>query len=136
MEKRTFASQFEIMLDYFEKYPQILSGKVDRIFSKDTNTRRQRVTTEVTKTKLKIGIVVLRLLSPKMATCEIRRSDSRVVTPQHILYMIIKILRMRIVDGIISSFRCVCNMENVTRKEIEDPAFVNECVEKNFAFLK
>ncbi|GBM55831.1 hypothetical protein AVEN_105548-1 [Araneus ventricosus] len=35
-EKRTFASQFEIMLDYFEKYPQILSGKVDRIFSKDT----------------------------------------------------------------------------------------------------
>ncbi|GBL94541.1 hypothetical protein AVEN_130617-1 [Araneus ventricosus] len=37
MAKRTFASQFEIMLDYFEKYPQILSGKVDRIFSKATN---------------------------------------------------------------------------------------------------
>ncbi|GBN30418.1 hypothetical protein AVEN_98089-1 [Araneus ventricosus] len=28
------------MLDYFEKYPQILSGKVDRIFSKDTNGKR------------------------------------------------------------------------------------------------
>ncbi|GBN99442.1 hypothetical protein AVEN_89934-1 [Araneus ventricosus] len=27
-------------------------------------------------------------------------------------------------------------MENVARKEIEDPAFINECVEKNFAFLK
>ncbi|GBM65500.1 hypothetical protein AVEN_223595-1 [Araneus ventricosus] len=43
---------------------------------------------------------------------------------------------MRIVDGIRSSFRCVRNMENVPRKEIEDPAFINECVEKNFAFLK
>ncbi|GBM50069.1 hypothetical protein AVEN_138848-1 [Araneus ventricosus] len=43
---------------------------------------------------------------------------------------------MRIVDGIRSSFRCVRNMEIVTRKEIEDPAFINECVEKNSAFLK
>ncbi|GBM28100.1 hypothetical protein AVEN_176596-1 [Araneus ventricosus] len=43
---------------------------------------------------------------------------------------------MRIVDDIRSLFRCVRNMENVTRKEIEDPAFINECVEKNFAFLK
>ncbi|GBM42779.1 hypothetical protein AVEN_81598-1 [Araneus ventricosus] len=43
---------------------------------------------------------------------------------------------MRIVDGIRSSFRYVRNMENVTWKEIEDLAFVNECVDKNFAFLK
>ncbi|GBM10997.1 hypothetical protein AVEN_1332-1 [Araneus ventricosus] len=43
---------------------------------------------------------------------------------------------MRIVDGIRSSFLCVRNMQNATRKEIEDPAFINECVEKNFAFLK
>ncbi|GBM96611.1 hypothetical protein AVEN_229801-1 [Araneus ventricosus] len=43
---------------------------------------------------------------------------------------------MRIVDGIRSSFRCVRNMENVTRKEIDYPAFISECVEKNFAFLK
>ncbi|GBN78891.1 hypothetical protein AVEN_245230-1 [Araneus ventricosus] len=50
--------------------------------------------------------------------------------------MIMKILRMRIVDGIRTSFLCVRIMENVTRKEIEDPAFINECVEKNFAFLK
>ncbi|GBN71559.1 hypothetical protein AVEN_99085-1 [Araneus ventricosus] len=27
-------------------------------------------------------------------------------------------------------------MENVTRKEIDDPAFINKCVEENFAFLK
>ncbi|GBN31078.1 hypothetical protein AVEN_61354-1 [Araneus ventricosus] len=27
-------------------------------------------------------------------------------------------------------------MENATRKETENPALINECVEKNFAFLK
>ncbi|GBM29985.1 hypothetical protein AVEN_167455-1 [Araneus ventricosus] len=43
---------------------------------------------------------------------------------------------MKIADGVRSSFRCVRNMENVIRKEIEDPAFINGCVEKNFAFLK
>ncbi|GBM77976.1 hypothetical protein AVEN_239502-1 [Araneus ventricosus] len=58
------------------------------------------------------------------------------VTPNHILYMIMKILRMRIVDGVRSSFRCVRSMENVTRKEIQDPAFIKECVEKNLAFWK
>ncbi|GBO26426.1 hypothetical protein AVEN_76983-1, partial [Araneus ventricosus] len=43
---------------------------------------------------------------------------------------------MRIADGIKSLFRCVRIMENVTRKEREDPAFINECVEKNFSFLE
>ncbi|GBN89759.1 hypothetical protein AVEN_235204-1 [Araneus ventricosus] len=42
---------------------------------------------------------------------------------------------MGIVDGIRRSFRCVRNMDDVTRKEIEDSALINECVEKNFAFL-
>ncbi|GBM99035.1 hypothetical protein AVEN_141129-1 [Araneus ventricosus] len=45
MEKSTFASQFEIMLDYFEKYPQILSGKVDRIFSKDAKEVTEKLKT-------------------------------------------------------------------------------------------
>ncbi|GBO30294.1 hypothetical protein AVEN_112905-1, partial [Araneus ventricosus] len=81
--------------------------------------------------------LVQRLLSRKVGPrLKYARSDRRGVTPHHILYMIMKILRMRIVDGIMSAFRCVLNMENVARKEIEDPAFINECVEKNFAFLK
>ncbi|GBN98583.1 hypothetical protein AVEN_237272-1 [Araneus ventricosus] len=70
------------------------------------------------------------------ATSGICRNDHIRVTPQHILYMIMKILRMRIVNGIKSSFRCVPNMENVTRREIEDPAFINVWIEKNFAYLK
>jgi hypothetical protein len=71
-----------------------------------------------------------------MATSEIRRRDRRGVTPQHILYMAMKILRMRIVDGIQQTFRCVNATTNITRKQIEDRQFVEECVEKNFAFLK
>ncbi|GBO30965.1 hypothetical protein AVEN_216589-1, partial [Araneus ventricosus] len=47
--------------------------------------------------------------------------------------MIMKILR---IDGIRSSFRCVRNMGIVAREEIEDPLFINECAEENFAFLK
>ncbi|GBM05129.1 hypothetical protein AVEN_197695-1 [Araneus ventricosus] len=43
---------------------------------------------------------------------------------------------MRIVDGKRSSFRCVRNMGKVSRKEIQDPTFINACAEKNFAFLK
>ncbi|GBM56410.1 hypothetical protein AVEN_89199-1 [Araneus ventricosus] len=43
MAKHTFASQFEIMLGYFEKYSQILSGQVDRIFSKDTNDTESEI---------------------------------------------------------------------------------------------
>ncbi|GBN84641.1 hypothetical protein AVEN_246786-1 [Araneus ventricosus] len=74
--------------------------------------------------------------SQSWATSEIRKSDRRGVILQHILDIIMKILRMRIFDGIRSSFRCVRNMENATRKEIDDPAFITECVGKNFAFLK
>ncbi|GBM95185.1 hypothetical protein AVEN_36081-1 [Araneus ventricosus] len=74
--------------------------------------------------------------SQSWASSEIRWNDRTGVMPHHILYLIMKILRMRIVDGVRSSFRCARNVENVTRKETEHPAFINECVEKNFAFLK
>ncbi|GBN82733.1 hypothetical protein AVEN_104802-1 [Araneus ventricosus] len=40
MTKRTSTAQFEIMLAYFKKYPQMLSGKVDPIFSKDIKDKR------------------------------------------------------------------------------------------------
>lgn len=65
-----------------------------------------------------------------MATSEIRRSDRRGGTPQHILYMAMKILRLRVVDGIYNTFRCVANSEGITRRMIEDKQFLDECVEK------
>ncbi|GBM46747.1 hypothetical protein AVEN_144932-1, partial [Araneus ventricosus] len=75
--------------------------------------------------KMKIGVVVQRLLSHKVGP----GVKYAAVIAEHIFYMIVKILRMRIADGMRSSFWCVRNMENVTRKEIEDSAFINECVE-------
>ena len=73
-----------------------------------------------------------------MATSEIRRRDRRGVTPGHILYLAMKILRLRIlriVDGIHNAFRYIRATENFTRKQIEDRTFVEECVEKNFVLL-
>jgi hypothetical protein len=71
-----------------------------------------------------------------IATSEIRRRDCRGVTPQHVLYMAMKILRLRVVGGIYNTFRCVHENENITRCMLQDRQFMEESVEKNLAFLK
>jgi hypothetical protein len=71
-----------------------------------------------------------------MVTSETRRSDRRGVTPQHILYMAMKILRLRVKEGVYNTFRCVRNTEGITRRMIEDRNFLEQCVERNLAFLK
>ncbi|XP_063235890.1 uncharacterized protein LOC134538481 isoform X7 [Bacillus rossius redtenbacheri] len=76
-------------------------------------------------------------VSPYMiATSEIRRRDRRGATPQKILYVALKILRLRMVDGIYSTFRNVSVTENVTRRMLEDPEFLKEYVIQNLAFMK
>ncbi len=71
-----------------------------------------------------------------IATSEIRRKDRRGVIPQHILYMAMKIMRLRMVDGIYNTFRSATFTENITRGMLEDPEFLDQCLEKNFSFLK
>ncbi|XP_021192740.3 uncharacterized protein LOC135116561 [Helicoverpa armigera] len=71
-----------------------------------------------------------------MATSELRRSDRRGATPQKVLYVAMKILRLRMVDGIHSTFRNVSTTENVTRRMLEDPEFLKEFVVQNLAFMK
>ncbi|UYV69623.1 hypothetical protein LAZ67_7000006 [Cordylochernes scorpioides] len=71
-----------------------------------------------------------------MATSEIRRSDRRGATPQKVLYDAMKILRLRMVDGIYSTFRSVSITESVTRRMLEDPEFLKEFVVQNLAFMK
>ncbi|GBP70865.1 hypothetical protein EVAR_53529_1 [Eumeta japonica] len=71
-----------------------------------------------------------------MATSELRRSDRRGATPQKVLYVAMKILRLRMVDGIYSTFRNVSTTENVTRRMLEDPEFLIEFVVQNLAFMK
>lgn len=71
-----------------------------------------------------------------IANSEIRRKDRRGVTPEHILYMAMKIIRLRVVDGIYKTFKCINQTENITRRMLEDKQFLDECIERNFAFLK
>ncbi|XP_071576363.1 uncharacterized protein [Temnothorax nylanderi] len=78
----------------------------------------------------------IRVTTFSMANSEIRRRDRRGVTPQHILYMAVKILRLRVKEGLHSTFKVHAAAENITRRMIEDKTFIDECVEKNLAFLK
>ncbi|GBP70860.1 hypothetical protein EVAR_53524_1 [Eumeta japonica] len=71
-----------------------------------------------------------------IATSEIRRRDRRGATPQKILYVAMKILRLRMVDGIYSTCRNVSVTENVTRRMLEDTEFLKEYVVQNLAFMK
>jgi hypothetical protein len=69
------------------------------------------------------------LVTPYMiATSEIRHRDHRGVTPQHVLYMAMKILQLRVVDVIYNMFRCMRKNEDITRRMLEDRQFMEECV--------
>ncbi|XP_028036181.1 uncharacterized protein LOC114247409 [Bombyx mandarina] len=71
-----------------------------------------------------------------VVTSEIRRRDRRGATPQKILYVAMKILRQRMMDGIHSTFRNVSVTENITRGMLEDTEFMKEYVMQNLAFMK
>jgi hypothetical protein len=71
-----------------------------------------------------------------MRMSENRSSDRRGVTPQHVLYMAMKILCIGVRDGIYNMFRCVRTTENITRRMIEDREYVERLVDTNLDFLK
>lgn len=57
-----------------------------------------------------------------IATSEIRRSDRRAVEPNHLLYIAVKILSLRLRD--------LLNVANskITRQQIESEVYVNNCL--------
>ncbi|KAJ8875676.1 hypothetical protein PR048_023574 [Dryococelus australis] len=67
---------------------------------------------------------------------EIYRNNRRGVTHEHILCMAMKIMWLRVVEGIHSMFQCVRQTDNIIRKMLEDRTFLDKCVDKNLAFLK
>jgi hypothetical protein len=71
-----------------------------------------------------------------IANSEISRSDRREVTPDHILYIAMKILRMRVLKSINNIFRCVRQTDNITPKMLEDKTYFESCMDKNLAFIK
>lgn len=71
-----------------------------------------------------------------IATSELRRSDRRGTTPQHLLYVAMKILRMRTRDSLSVAFKFIGKNTTLTKEQIESSHFINECLESNLAFLR
>lgn len=71
-----------------------------------------------------------------MATSELRRSDRRGVTPQHSLYMTMKIKRIRIKDSLNIAFKHVGQVIAITKEQIESDDYIYGCIETNLAFLR
>ncbi|GFT20198.1 helitron_like_N domain-containing protein [Trichonephila clavipes] len=71
-----------------------------------------------------------------MATSELRRSDRRGVTPQHLLYMAMKIIRIRIRDSLSIAFKHVGKGTTITKEQIKSEDYVQGCIESNLAFLR
>ncbi|GFX81147.1 serine--tRNA ligase [Trichonephila clavipes] len=70
-----------------------------------------------------------------MATSELRRSDRRGVTPQHLLYMAMKIMRIRIRDSLSIAFKHVGKGTTITKEQIKSEDYVQGCIESNLAFF-
>ena len=71
-----------------------------------------------------------------MASCEIRRRDRRGFKPEHVLYMAMKIMRLRLHEGLHLTFPNQGDTAKLTRNDVEDKTFIEKCVENNFAFMK
>lgn len=71
-----------------------------------------------------------------MASSELQRSDRRGVKPQHLLYMAMKIMRLRIRDSLTIAFKHGGKDTNITKKQIEEDEYINNCIDTNLAFLR
>lgn len=71
-----------------------------------------------------------------MASSELRRTDRRAVTPHHLLYMAIKIIRIRVRDSLSIAFKHVGTDTKITKQQIESESYIHNCIETNLAFLR
>ncbi|XP_037868533.2 uncharacterized protein LOC119628351 [Bombyx mori] len=71
-----------------------------------------------------------------VATSELRRSDRRGVTPRHLLYLAMKIMRLRVSENISIAFKPIGQGINITKDQILSSEYLNGCMDSNLAFLK
>ncbi|KAI4475882.1 hypothetical protein M0804_014027 [Polistes exclamans] len=72
-----------------------------------------------------------------MASSELRRSDRRAVTLYHLLYMAMKIMRIRVYDSLTVFFKNVSKDTKITRKKTaEHKQYISNCIETNHAPLR
>lgn len=70
-----------------------------------------------------------------IASSETRRRDRRGAKPQHLLYMAMKLLRLRVSEGLHCTFKCM-GTANITRANLSDREFMEQCIDRNLSFLK
>lgn len=71
-----------------------------------------------------------------IASSELRRTDRRAITPYHLLYIAVKIMRLRIRDCLTVAFKHIGPNTNITREQIQSDEYINNCIESNLAFLR
>ena len=71
-----------------------------------------------------------------MATSELRRSDRRGAGPNKLLYVAAKIMRFRVNNSLKISFKHIGKNTNISKEEIMSAEYINNCIDKNLAFLK
>lgn len=71
-----------------------------------------------------------------MATSELKRRDRRGVTPQHLLYMAVTIMRLRVRDCLSVAFKHIGSNVKVTKQQIQSETYIHNCIESNLAFLR
>lgn len=77
------------------------------------------------------------LVTPFMqATSELRRADRRGATPNHILYLAMKIMRLRVRDCLTVAFKHIGVNTVITKEQIMQREYINSCIESNLAFLR
>ncbi|XP_042149867.1 uncharacterized protein LOC121837984, partial [Ixodes scapularis] len=69
------------------------------------------------------------------AMSEIRRSDRRGATPQHVLYMAMKVFRHRVAGDMCVAFRNIKALETLTKQQLLGKDFVQQAVEHDMAFM-
>ncbi|XP_074105542.1 uncharacterized protein LOC141531548 isoform X2 [Cotesia typhae] len=67
---------------------------------------------------------------------ELRRKDRREVDPYHLLYMAVKIMRLRVRDCLTIAFKHVGTDSNITKEQIQSEDYIHNCMESNLAFLR
>ncbi|CAG9828115.1 unnamed protein product [Diabrotica balteata] len=71
-----------------------------------------------------------------IASSELRRRDRRGVMPYHLLYVAMKIMRLRVRDSLTITFKHIGKDNAITREQIMNREYINKCLETNLAFTR
>jgi len=71
-----------------------------------------------------------------IASSETRRKDRLAVTAEHLLYMGMKQMRLRMSKALNIAFKHVGHNTKITKQQIRSPDYIYKCIEKDLAFFR